>query len=220
MTSEALAARAAVLVLRRQTRWLNLLLLAGVVGAHVLAFALLVPLQPDVGRITPVLRHPVRVRLLEGTASTVVSSMTTDRSALTVPVSASPEALIPEGRIEVAPENYAASSDRYFTVTELGQRPSAITLPSLDPLTISPLARGTVVLRLYINETGTVDRIEVDDSTVSPEILAKLLALRDQLQFTPGVRNGANVKSLVTYAVDLTPAEVTTLVSRAKASPP
>ncbi len=220
MTSEAQALRAKAPVLRRQTRPLKLLLLAGVVGVHVLGVALLVPVAPDVGRITPVLRQPVRVRLLDGSASTVASSMTNDRSTLTLPLPASPEALIPEGRIEVAPEHYAAVSDRYFPVAELGQRPSAITLPSLETLMISPLAHGTVVLRLYINETGTVDRIEVKDSSVPADILARLLAMRDRLQFTPGVRNGANVKSQVTYAVDLTPAEVTTLVSSANAAPP
>ena len=181
---------------------------------------MLVPVAPDVGRVTPVLRYPVRVRLLQGVASTATSSSADDVSTLTVPAPPAPEALIAEGRIEIAPENYAAVSDRYFPVAELGQRPAATMLPSLDTLLINPLAHGTVVLRLYINETGSVDRIEVDDSTLPPDVLAKLLALRDQLQFTPGMRNGANVKSLVTYAVDLTSVEVTTLVSSAKASPP
>lgn len=214
--------RADAPVMRRQSPRLKIVLLAAVIGVHLGAFTLLLPPARDVGRITPHLQHPVRVRLLEGTPSTVAqsSSMRGSQSNLNAPAPALPEALLPEGRIDDVPENYVAVSERYFPVAELGQRPAAIALPSLETLSVSPLARGTVVLRLYINETGMVDRIEVEDSSLPPDVLARLLALRSQLQFTPGMRNGTNVKSLVVYAVDLTAVEVTPLGSGAKASPP
>ena len=63
------------------------------------------------------------------------------------------------------------------------------------------LRGGTVVLRLYINEQGTVDKAEVLRSTPSGLFDATALEAASRARFSPGYLAGVPVKSQVTFEI-------------------
>ena len=54
---------------------------------------------------------------------------------------------------------------------------------------------GTVQLMLYINETGTVDRVEIVGSSGYPALDAAAAAAEKKSRFRPAVKNGVPVKA-------------------------
>lgn len=60
---------------------------------------------------------------------------------------------------------------------------------------------GTVVLRMYINEQGTVDKAEVLRSTPAGLFDAAALEAASRARFSPGYLAGVPVKSQVTYEI-------------------
>jgi hypothetical protein len=93
----------------------------------------------------------------------------------------------------------------YYTTDQLTKRPQPLTAAELDRPEISPfVVSGKIVLRLWINEFGSVAEVEVE-TTDLPEIFSRTaVAAFKNLGFTPGERNGSPVGTVmrveVTYA--------------------
>ena len=87
----------------------------------------------------------------------------------------------------------------------MGLDPPPRPLGDIDP--VIPEAAGSrggvVVLRLYINEHGTVDKAEVLRSTPPGLFDASALEAATHVRFTPGYLAGVAVKSQATYEVKI-----------------
>lgn len=101
----------------------------------------------------------------------------------------------PAAGLENGDKGIARAMPRYFNASELDRRPIAL-LP-VDPEypeTASPHA-SLVVLAILINETGSVDRVvPLTDSPGNP-LRESAAAAFSRARFSPGLRNGAPVKS-------------------------
>jgi hypothetical protein len=189
----------------------NTLLLSGSLLIHAAAFWLLAPAVSEIGKNIPVLTYPIRVRVIEGSAAAANGAVAQAAAAprpLVEPfvepsvapaARKSPE----EGRIDASETHFQDFSTRYFTANELDDRPAMIAAPDLDAIPVGPLTEGNAILRIFINEAGAVDRMEVEQSTLPDLMLEQLLAQRDQLRFTSGNKNGLNVKSVILYQIKL-----------------
>jgi TonB family protein len=96
---------------------------------------------------------------------------------------------------------FARILPRYFSLSELDRRPVA--LVSVNPVYPELTARHTkfVVLAILINEAGSVDRVvPVTDSPGDP-FRESAVAAFSRARFSPGMRNGAAVKSRVLVEV-------------------
>jgi outer membrane biosynthesis protein TonB len=84
---------------------------------------------------------------------------------------------------------------RYFNASELDRRPIAL-LP-VDPEYPQPAPKhaSLVVLAVFINEAGTVDRVVPLTDTPGDPLRESAAAAFSRARFAPGLRNGAPVKS-------------------------
>ena len=90
----------------------------------------------------------------------------------------------------------------YYTTDQLSKRPEAVSVAELDTAATQPfIVKGTVVLKLRIDERGQVADVEVETSDL-PAIFAETAAnaFRNSL-FTPGERNGQKVNTLMRIEV-------------------
>ncbi len=83
----------------------------------------------------------------------------------------------------------------------MGLNPSPRPLSDIEQLVPEAAGSrgGTVVLRMYINEQGTVDKAEVLRSTPPGLFDATALEAASRVKFAPGYLAGVPVKSQVTY---------------------
>lgn len=161
------------------------------------------PPAPVLGKNVPVLTYPVRVRLLAVRPAPLAPVARADGAQGVAPPVAAQPAAAPEGQVDAEPTNFAESSERYFTGAELDERPAVIDPPDLGAEELSPVLEGRAVLVFYLNEQGSVDRIEVEQSTLPPSMLAQLERQRERIKFTPGSINGVDVKSVVRFEIAL-----------------
>lgn len=167
------------------------------------ALLLVGPPKLVIGKNIPVMTFPVRMRVLAGPPLPSAPAAAADGvPSITPPAPARP-ATAPEGRVDAEPTNFAASSDRYFTRDELDGPIVVINPPDLGAEALGPLVEGRAVLVFYINETGSVDRVQLEESTLPPSMLAQLETQREKIRFTPGVINGVRVKSVVRFEIAL-----------------
>ncbi|MEN3295764.1 MAG: hypothetical protein V7642_5017 [Burkholderiales bacterium] len=84
----------------------------------------------------------------------------------------------------------------YYAANQLTKRPQAAAAIDLDPLQIhGVIATGKMVILLWINEHGTVDNVELEQSDLPSQFgEAALTAMRDA-RFVPGELNGRAVRS-------------------------
>lgn len=123
--------------------------------------------------------------------------------AIISPISMAPVASIAEGKLDRSEKIYIESSAHYFPSAELDDRPAVLAPPDLGAISIGPTAEGKAALFFFLNENGRVDRIEIEDSTLPETMMEQLQARRNELQFTPGRKNGINVKSVIHYEIVL-----------------
>ena len=95
----------------------------------------------------------------------------------------------------------------YFPPEELSSKPRAVVPVFLDYPENAPLvSKKHIVLRLLINEHGSVDRTVVEDSDLPEELQGIAINAFGQSRFHPGMRNNAPVKSQllveITFEVD------------------
>jgi hypothetical protein len=185
----------------------NSLLFSGALLIHAATFWLLAPAVSEIGKNIPVLTYPIRVRVIEGPAA-AANGAVAQASAAPHPLvdpSVAPAAVKSpeEGRIDASETHFQDFSTRYFRANELDDRPALIAAPDLDAIPVGPLTEGSAILRIFIDEAGAVDKMEVEQSTLPDLMLEQLLAQRDQLRFTSGNKNGLNVKSVILYQINL-----------------
>lgn len=97
----------------------------------------------------------------------------------------------------------------YYTPHEVTRRPEPIgdIPPSLPPQVENDPGSGRLVLVLRIAESGRVDAVEVEDSSLEPPTASALAAQFLVLRFRPAEINGAAVKSRMKIEVTLRPPE-------------
>lgn len=96
----------------------------------------------------------------------------------------------------------AHTEAHYFPVRDLSLRPSVIR-------DVSPAIRfvgvpaQTVILRLFINEEGSIDRVDTEQSFLPEAMEESLREAFAAVKFQPGIREGAPVKSQMRIEVRL-----------------
>lgn len=83
--------------------------------------------------------------------------------------------------------------DPYFLPEELGSHPQPVSQIVLDDACLNA---GTTTLKLSINATGRVDRIDVVKSAAGDQCVERAKQAFGDATFTPGMREGVPVKSL------------------------
>lgn len=113
------------------------------------------------------------------------------------PAATEPEALRATGPVPVAeaPVGVAAAGAIYLPASALDRRPLPEEEPALEHPPGAPFASGYVVLRILVNELGTVDGVEVLVS--DPEGVFDAAATRafSEVRYHPAQRNGLAVKA-------------------------
>ncbi|MSQ63588.1 MAG: TonB family protein, partial [Betaproteobacteria bacterium] len=85
---------------------------------------------------------------------------------------------------------------------QLTQRPRPTTEPRLDVPEIGPMfASGKVILRVWINELGNVDSVDVEKSELAAAVAATAAAAFGKQRFVPGEINGRPVGSMMRIEV-------------------
>ena len=83
-----------------------------------------------------------------------------------------------------------------FTTSELTKAPQVITNPELDPDDVN-VANGTLILKIWINEFGDVDKISIEETDL-PELIATSAAdVFRKTHFRPGEINDQSVASII-----------------------
>ena len=171
--------------------------------------------ESEIGKNIPVLVYPVRVHVVEAhlaQTNALSPALQGKSSTNLLPPSAAPAASV--GRLERSERIYIESSTRYFTPAELDNRPAVLTVPDLELKNIGPMIEGEASLRLFIDERGAVDRMDIEQSTLPDAMLEQLQSQRDRLRFTPGSKNGLDVKSVISYKIELTKEPTIAIVHR------
>lgn len=147
----------------------------------------------------------ITARLLEATGS---SAPTRPHGGSSAADTSSPQQNImePEAR-EVKPLVEAAGllplpGPVFYTTDQLTKRPRAISVAELDtPVTMPYIVRGKLILQLWIDGSGKVVDVVVEDSNL-PAVFAETAGNAfKRSRFTPGERNGVPVGSVMRIEV-------------------
>jgi hypothetical protein len=96
------------------------------------------------------------------------------------------------------------SESRYFPSTELTDRPSVLhDVPSEQFIDLPPLPNQSVILRLFINEYGNIDKVKIEESFLPEAIEQMLIDTFSKAKFQPGKIGGLPVKSQIRIEVTL-----------------
>lgn len=102
-----------------------------------------------------------------------------------------------------------ALDSRYFTPAELDQHPAiARDIPDNPPELLEHSQGGEIVLRLWINKTGNVVRVDTVSSNLPPVFVDSARAGFLQAVFLPGRKNGNAVATVMDIVVSYAPADV------------
>jgi protein TonB len=104
-------------------------------------------------------------------------------------------------REETRTSRSISPAPRYFAAHELDRGPQiqSHVEPRFPALALGP--SGRVVLRLYVDETGRVDRIAVESGDPTGGFEASAREAFAAARFLPGVKGGVPVKALVRIEV-------------------
>lgn len=90
----------------------------------------------------------------------------------------------------------------YFPTRELSVRPHV--LKDVPPdIQLFGVPAQTVILRLFINEAGDIDRVDTEQSFLPEDIEREVRGAFSTLKFQPGMRDGMAVKSQMKIEVRL-----------------
>lgn len=95
------------------------------------------------------------------------------------------------------PKHYLPLLDIYHPRQELTRQPQLIDNVDLSPLISLASGSAAVIVELYINEQGNVDKIDTAVNDLSVDALDKLNELLMKLRFSPGEIDGRAVKTLM-----------------------
>ena len=111
------------------------------------------------------------------------------------------EAAKPPAPAGMPRESTAAIPATFFDPAQLTEKPRPLNEPRLDLLYPMLGRAGVAKLVLYIDESGNVDRVEVESASLSPEAVERAKMIFAGLRFSPGRFDGAPVKSRVRITV-------------------
>ena len=84
----------------------------------------------------------------------------------------------------------------YFSVGDLDKKPEAIgEVPLAYPTELPHVKQSRVVLNLLIDEQGAIDRVIVESADAPKELEELASQAFAAARFTPGLRNGNQVRS-------------------------
>jgi hypothetical protein len=90
----------------------------------------------------------------------------------------------------------------YYSAAQLTKLPRATSAPRLDvPQTAPAFGAGKLTLKVWINDRGGVDSVEVEAGDVPEEVAGSTAAAFGKLRFVPGEINGKPVGSLLKIEV-------------------
>jgi len=94
------------------------------------------------------------------------------------------------------------SAPHYYPTDQLSKRPQPLASADLEGPEIHPIvASGKIILKLWIDEFGEVNEVEVE-KTELPEVFSRsTTAAFKRLRFTPGERSGMRVRSVMRIEV-------------------
>lgn len=96
----------------------------------------------------------------------------------------------------------------YYPPRQLHQKPQVIEdIESNMSLTLPGIETQNVILRLFINELGAIDHVDVEQSSLTTDAVAAVSGAFGKLRFTPGKIDGVAVKSQLKIEVLLENAE-------------
>ena len=100
-----------------------------------------------------------------------------------------------------SPASKVPRAPRYLAAHELDRRPQILSHvePNFPALALVPT--GRVVLRLYIDEHGSVDAVAAESADRSGEFEAAAREAFAAARFLPGIKDGVPVKALVRVEV-------------------
>jgi Gram-negative bacterial TonB protein C-terminal len=165
---------------------------------------------------TPAMRgglKPGQARVLNVTLTTVRKSVISFTE--TLPAKPNPEKppaepgvaaeprLAPERTGGIAPLPIPFAETVYYTTDQLTKRPELLSdSPKLDVPEIELVfTAGTVILKLWINELGVVNSVDIEESSVPAAIAETAAAAFGKLLFAPGELNGRPVGVLMRIEV-------------------
>lgn len=101
-----------------------------------------------------------------------------------------------------APSPRRGAPPRYLPTAELDTRPQIMTQVHPEyPVELVSGTRGRVVLELYIAQDGTLDRLRVARAEPAGRFEASALKAFSGARFTPGMKKGKPVPSLIRIEV-------------------
>ena len=202
----------ALMPLPRPTQRLAL----GVALSGAIHVAIMLAVRPAADRYVP--PSPLTVEIRRESASTelgeIAASSPSER--LAEPVSApSPDQAIPReappvvSGVRETPSKIDVPLDRYFTLPEVDVRPEQINEVDLVYPSRAYVMRtkGKVVLRIFINEHGTVDDVSVLEAAPPGVFEEAALTAIFALKFRPAMKRGHPVRIQSTIEVAFDPYE-------------
>lgn len=173
------------------------------VTVHVLLFAYATQPKNPGGRETSVRASQTLLRavLVSTPAATEDTSVAVDRVVLEEESKPEPEpvAALPDGDDGSEADGMA----NYYSASLLSQMPKPITsLAAIladrgEQPTVEQASRGQVVIRLWINRSGNLDRLSVISSELPENLERAAVAAFGQMRFTPGEIDGIAVMTWV-----------------------
>jgi TonB family protein len=90
----------------------------------------------------------------------------------------------------------------YYSTDQLTKPPQPTSEPRLDvPRSVARSVSGKVVLKLWIDERGKVDLVEVESSNLPQAVAGTAAAAFGKLRFAPGEIDGTRVRTLMRIEV-------------------
>jgi TonB family protein len=118
---------------------------------------------------------------------------------------------VPEARLSRGLDLLPLPADPYFTAERLTKQPLATSQPVLTvPRQTARYVSGRVMLKVWINEFGGVEQVEVENSDLPATVSSIAVAAFRSLQFVPGEVDGRAVGVLMRVEVAYVDGRVTT----------
>lgn len=154
-------------------------------------------------------RPSITATLVMAKAETIQTTIQTANDGV-IPDSPNPANWVEEVRQEFHPlQDYALGIDlfpipppTFYTFDQLTKLPLPASEVDLNTREVSPLvASGKIILKLWIDESGGVIKIDVETTELPEDILITALETFKRTHFVPGERYGLRVPSIIRIEV-------------------
>jgi len=89
----------------------------------------------------------------------------------------------------------------YFKLSQLSEAPRPLVEPPLELLQSLVKEAGAIKMRLFIDEAGNVNEIDVESASLPPEATRQAVAIFSHVRFAPGRIGRFNVKSQMPISI-------------------